>query len=510
MRWRDAALAIAAASVAVGTASASAHSQDDGPGDEAAAVVAGLVDASPYLPLSRLGRWDGTSFVSVEAGSIDTRQVIAVTHGWEPGLREAYDRLQAASDSLITVWDPQLVDPNGESAMIRFGPLIEALGRAAPDATILMFSWVDQSATAEDLFDARVGEDATEINGHRLAVAIDQALAEDWAGELQIIGHSFGANVATTAALSVDQRPRQLTLFDSPDDGLTRLGGAANDLRYKLPRLDLGRETDQTFVDNYFSEVGIRYGDFAGLDSVVDVRLPPPDELDVGQAHQHPIVWWTDALEAGRPTLPAGPWWSPLLGGDSETVGSYYAAENVDAPLALTELSGPPSAAVGDDVLTRVVPLELASGTEVTVGGTSPVVEAGFETTEDSLLLEFAVEFDEAANGGTLTLGVDGRERYTAVGPSDGDGAPGAFVLLWDVEPGDHTLTIALTGATDGAATLSALRIVEVNDIVRNETAEQTDALTVMAIVFAVVLVIGLLVGAVLIVRAMLRRRRRR
>ncbi len=63
MRWRDAALAIAAASVAVGTASASAHSQDDGPGDEAAAVVAGLVDASPYLPLSRLGRWDGTSFV---------------------------------------------------------------------------------------------------------------------------------------------------------------------------------------------------------------------------------------------------------------------------------------------------------------------------------------------------------------------------------------------------------------------------------------------------------------
>jgi len=137
-------------------------------------------------------------------------------------------------------------------------------------------------------------------------------------------------------------------------------------------------------------------------------------------------------------------------------------------------------------------------------------VEAGFETTEDSLLLEFAVEFDEAASGGTLTLGVDGRERYTAVGPSDGDGAPGAFVLLWDVEPGDHTLTIALTGATEGAATLSALRIVQVNDIVRNETAEQTDALTVMAIVFVVVLVIGLLVGAVLIARALLRRRRRR
>ena len=66
--------------------------------------------------------------------------------------------------------------------MIRFGPLIEALGRAEPDATILMFSWIDQSATADDLFDARVGEDATEINGHRLAVAVDQALAERLVG----------------------------------------------------------------------------------------------------------------------------------------------------------------------------------------------------------------------------------------------------------------------------------------------------------------------------------------
>ena len=105
-----AALAIAAASVAVGAASGSAHGQDDGPGDEAAAVVAGLVDASPYPPLSRLGRWDGTSFVSVDAGSIDTPQVVVISHGWEPGLREPYDRLQAASDSLVTVWDPQLVD----------------------------------------------------------------------------------------------------------------------------------------------------------------------------------------------------------------------------------------------------------------------------------------------------------------------------------------------------------------------------------------------------------------
>jgi hypothetical protein len=508
LRRSAAALAIAAATIAVGVASGSARGQDDGSDDEATDVVAGLVDASPYAPLSRRGRWDGTSLVPVAAGSIDTAQVVVITHGWEPGLREPYEQLQAASESLITAWDPQLVDSNGESAMIRFGPFIEALGRAEPEATILMFSWVDQSATAADLFDARVGEDATEINGHRLAVALDQAVADDWSGELHIIGHSFGASVATTAALAVDQRPRQLTLFDSPDDGLTRLGGAANDLRYKLPRLDLGREANQTFVDNYISEVGIRYGDLPGLGSVVDVRLSPPDELNFGQSHQYPIVWWTDAVAAGRSTPPAGPWWSPSLGGDPASVGAYYATEDAEDPLALTELDGVPSPAVGDDVLTRVVPLGLASGTELVVGGALPVVEAGFETTEDSLLLEFAVEY-VSADGATLTLGVDGRERYTAVGPADGDGAPGAFVLLWDVEPGDHTLTAALTGTTDGTATLSNLRIVEISEIVRNATAEETDALTVLAIVFAAVVVIGLLLGVVLLVRALLRRRRR-
>ena len=64
--------------------------------------------------------------------------------------------------------------------------------------------------------------------------------------------------------------------MDSPDDELVRLGGAANDLRYKLPRLDIGRTPDSTFVDNYISEVGIRYGDLPGLELVVDTQLRPP------------------------------------------------------------------------------------------------------------------------------------------------------------------------------------------------------------------------------------------
>jgi hypothetical protein len=70
LRRRIAGLAIAAATIAVGVASGSARGQDNGSGDEAADVVAGLVDASPYAPITRLGRWDGTrSYPSTPARS---------------------------------------------------------------------------------------------------------------------------------------------------------------------------------------------------------------------------------------------------------------------------------------------------------------------------------------------------------------------------------------------------------------------------------------------------------
>src|SRR5205085_11832614 len=136
----------------------------------------------------------------------------------------------AATGRLVTIWDPALTDRGGASPMENFGPLLGALQTADPSAAVLMFSWVDQSATTFDPLTARDAENATEINGHRLAVAVDQALAPGWAGQLHLIGHSFGANVATTAALAVAASPRQLTLMDSPEVALTRFGGAMNDL----------------------------------------------------------------------------------------------------------------------------------------------------------------------------------------------------------------------------------------------------------------------------------------
>jgi hypothetical protein len=505
-------VAVAVAIIVVGALVADVpESAADPPGEEtdAASIAAGFDDASPYPPISRLGRWDGASYVDVEPGSVDTDQVIVLSHGWEPGFGELYDELQAETSSLVTVWDPRMTKPEVGSAIRTIGPVAEALARAAPEATVMLFSWIDQSATPLDPFDARLGENATEINGHRLAVAVDQALADGWDGELHLLGHSFGSNIATTAALALDAPLRQLTLMDSPDDELARLGGAGNDLRYKLPRLDIGRSAGSTFVDNYISEIGIRYGDLPGLELVADTRLAPPDG-GFSTSHEYPLVWYADVLQAGSTAPPIGPWWSPLLGGDPATVGAYYVQLDSAQPLMLTEEEGRPSAGVAADLAWMVVPLELGTGgSTLTVGDRADAVEVDLSTTERSLLLEFGIVFDGPAAGATLDVAVDGRLRYTAVGPDAGVGAPGAVVLLWDVEPGKHTLTVTLTGGGDGAtATLSDLRIVETEGIVRNLDEQQTTELVEILVVVAAVAVIAALVGVALVVRALVRRRR--
>ena len=91
MRRRTAALAAAAATIAVGVATGSAPGQDTARAMRPPTWSPGSIDASPYPPLERLGRWDGTSLVPVGAGSIDTAQVVVITHGWEPGFVSRYD-----------------------------------------------------------------------------------------------------------------------------------------------------------------------------------------------------------------------------------------------------------------------------------------------------------------------------------------------------------------------------------------------------------------------------------
>jgi predicted esterase len=176
-------------------------------------------NVSPYPLAQRLGKWNGTTFTPVTPDSIAAGNVMVMTHGWAAGLLATYEAAQATSADLVTMWNPAMVDPKtNQAAITLFANLATSLQSADPSATVLMYSWVDQSSTDTSALAASAPERATEVNGHRMATAIDQTLAAGFSnngGQIHLIGHSFGANVATTAALALATPPRQLTLFES-------------------------------------------------------------------------------------------------------------------------------------------------------------------------------------------------------------------------------------------------------------------------------------------------------
>ena len=488
-------------------------------------------NVSDFPVLARLGRWDGTAFRPVAADSLVAGNAIFMAHGWSPGYRAPYEALQAKSTALITAWNPDLVNKANESMTDTWGPVAEALQAADPTAAVVLFSWIDQSATSENPLEIRVGEDATEVNGHRLATAIDQALAPNFyaaGGQVHLIGHSFGANVATTAALATTVPPRQLTLLDSPETPLTRLGGAKNDLRYKLPRLAIGRGPNQTFVDNYISLVGARYGGFPGLDQIVDVQTAPPKADKIGAKHAFALLWYqgsAEDLSAG-----VGYAWSPLLGADDTRLGSFYRQPNPAEPLKLDEVTGPPPAGVRTQLLISTTDLDVpggqlsgppgaaAAGTNgVAMGGSAPTTwNLTFTTASTSLWLDFSVGL-AGTPGDSVALFIDGRQRYQTAVPADGRGDAKSFLILYDLTPGTHVLSATLSGAVSNTAanpattaTLSQLQLASSTPIDRNFTKVQTNDLIATAGVVVLVLVVLVIVLAVVLIRHLLRWVRRR
>ncbi len=472
--------------------------------------VAEQTNVSPYPLMQRLGKWNGTTFTPVTPESIAAGNVVVMTHGWAAGLLSTYEAAQATSTDLVTMWNPAMADPKtGQPSITLFANLAASLQAADSSSTILMYSWVDQSSTDTSALAAYAPERATEINGHRLATALDQSLASSFLGNggaVHLIGHSFGANVATTAALALASPPRQLTLFDSPEVELARIGGAKNDLRYKLTRLDIGRGTKQTFVDNYISLVGEAYAGFPGLGQVVDVHLLPPSSDAGVDKHQYPIGWYADS--AANKSSGVGLWWSPLVGGNVTTLATTW---NQTSSLDTQELvlvaqgSAPPPDSNSTVSFLSTAIAEPTSGLQVE---TVPNAVSNFTVTtgKDSLWLTF----DQVISGAptdTFHLFIDGRERSVFSPPAAGTGNDGSFLILYDINSGEHTLSLVAEGTTDGTpASASAkgqitnLRISSATDIQRNLEPTQTKRLIIWGI--ALVNVLLLTVIALLVVFA--------
>lgn len=267
-------------------------------------------------PISRLGRWDGTRFVDVSAGSLPPSTLRVLIHGWTPG----WDRRPILHDHRRG-WE--LTSMSGEP----FEPWMADLARMVvlhdPHAVVVAYSWADASSTLSAPLAQRRALSHSSVYGQVLAEALETALAGDFYsgnGRIQLMGHSYGARVAAIAAAAMSPPPAQITMFDAPDGHFVEMAGSDSDMPALLARLPIGWGSDHVFVDNYVSSIGRRYSWREGLGNVRDVSLAPPyGSLSYRRRHLYPMLFYANSAGHGF-----GFDWSPLTGRTSPPLAGCY------------------------------------------------------------------------------------------------------------------------------------------------------------------------------------------
>ena len=290
----------------------------------------------------RLARWTGKDarivpkqspaqyFATVGANSITGGTVVVLVHGWAPGFRTAVDK----AGGNLRWWGDGAVDSSGEWTSdwawvpttgtsypftVTDSGVFQELYAHDPGSTVLGYSWLDDSATLQtswtDLTYVYRSEAYTNVNGLRLADALDQVLAQSfWSGpgnRLHLIGHSHGSKVATVATLALQSRGRRvdhLTILDTPESDLPLEGNGANLLGYYLDqiitRIGSAPATAGTFVDNYISLFGVAFTGSANAEKVVEVVLDPevyscdPLSDSYPDRHSYAATWYAGAAAA--------------------------------------------------------------------------------------------------------------------------------------------------------------------------------------------------------------------
>ncbi|GLY17081.1 hypothetical protein LWF15_21280 [Kineosporia rhizophila] len=402
-------------------------------------------------PLRRLSRFDGTTFHPVEPGSVKAGFVHVFVHGWQPGFW-LQERFHAVGDlvSALPAWDPRLIDPTGRTLSSYYLQLLEALAGLGPEHCVLHYSWLDESATDAELFLAYRSRQATQINGRRLALALQQALHQTGSepdARIQLIGHSHGSAVAVHAAAALEKGPEQVTLLDAPENRLSRLSGAANLMDVVLPRLTPGRTEGRTFVDSYSSVFGSPYHRMPGLSGVVDVMLTPGNAPShhvvraVNAAHLYAVDWYARSVREA--TRGVGYGWSPLAGAAVARLHPAYRSLWPLRPLELTRMPEVAWKPWERRIEARAVRRGRITGAELQLDPARPTAAMILSSLPGDGLIEFDVEVEGGDGSEQVQLDLDAITVYVAqarypVPPS------GRYVMLADGRPGDHLLTARL------------------------------------------------------------------
>ncbi|MFT3880019.1 MAG: choice-of-anchor Q domain-containing protein [Gemmatales bacterium] len=362
-----------------------------------------------YPNIARLGFYDPASklFLPFQAdhtvSNSDTtvKNVYVISHGWMPGLDgwvSGYTQQgnlplswqtwqgpnTTKSSDISTPWLYQGSVANYSKFQVNEAGLAQSILKVDPDATVIAFSWIDESATSSGIAIPANGwesEGRTTMAGLQLAEGLMEALDPNFykgLGKVHLIGHSHGSRVVAVAAVALQKAAkdnvqfnvvRQLTLLDSPEDNSqsfpNQAGGhagysgnpvyfedTANFNWFNLAQLDMAQFGVQSgtnltglytpgsiFVDSYISQVGSYFGNFQvnaaafnikdkSLNNVIDTRLDPTQiywqdlshGFGIATNHQYSANWYAGSASTKGTKNQTGLFWSPLIKGSTTPI----------------------------------------------------------------------------------------------------------------------------------------------------------------------------------------------
>jgi len=423
----------------------------------------------------QLAVWSNGSWQPVTPGSISGKVHILV-HGWAKG---EWSWVDSNGDSSARAWNA--IDPN--SGKNWFQPFTDLAGAISADTcgkdTILAYSWIYQSATINSDAAAVLSAAKATSAGLTLSNQLQAAFGTN-SVDLQFIGHSHGAKVATVAAEQLEKSPAdhvdQLTLLDSPE--ATPFGIAANSLGVELGKLAAVAGPKTVFVDNYVSCFGSAYSS-TGSVNVVNVNLDP-FPTDLTNAHGYPIGWYANSASQSTPhAYNVGIDWSPLVNSTSCPGSLQWSQQWKDVlggpdyskELNLVPGTSPPPLPM---TLARAVSDLTTLGTTYGVTGIpggfdfvkhSPqYLDSTFTTSSTDIALQFNYQFIQPGQGDQLAVWIDNELRFSVMGELVGTEAQVGYFDISDLAPGIHVMTFALEdfGSAPAEFTVTNLEVVSI------------------------------------------------
>lgn len=446
----------------------------------------------------RLAKWDESSqsWLPITEGSVTSNNIHVLVHGWGKG-EEDWVQNRIIAHKSVNAWD----DASWYQDWTNLAKSIVEKGD--PTATVLGYSWLDFSATDNQLLSAGISRAATDGSGQLMARFLERALPSGFAGHLDLYGHSHGSRVAAIAATRLETdhvHVEQLTVADSPESFLTNgvpviyPANAKNNLADVLKGMNLGRTSGTTFVDNYISAVGTTLRDPKNdkLKNIVDVNLYGPAG-DITVDHGYPNRWFANVTNAQFPNV--GLAWSPSLGTQYQSLGSAYRQDwfyidnngnaaydksregnliQTSAKTLATQSSGSALAAPDSSPVTQrplVLQALLTQGTVVQTPSSVTFVESGtalwngrMTTLAGDDTLTFDYSFTNPGDGDQLGISIDDQMRFFMTGVLVGTAAESSTINIGDLLPGDHIVSIGLYayGDTQASVNVSNLAITSI------------------------------------------------